>query len=152
MNTHDDFEEFLRLLNDHQVEYVIVGGYAVAYHGYVRVTKGLGILYRNSPANIERLRDALNSSGFDAASLDDVAFSEQGRIIRMGSSPVMIELINTITGLTFDQAWTDRVEGQYGRVRACYLSKANLIVNKRAAGRPQDMADCAELESACEQP
>jgi hypothetical protein len=150
MNTHDDFEEFLRLLNEHQVEYVIVGGYAVAFHGYVRVTKDLDILYRNTPDNILRLRKALNSFGFDAASLSEVAFSEQGRIIRMGASPVMIELINAVSGLTFDQAWSDRVRGEYGEVQADYLSKASLIVNMRAAGRPQDIADCSELESAQE--
>ncbi len=148
MHTHDDFEEFLRLLNECRVEYLIVGGYAVAFHGYVRVTKDLDILYRNSVDNIARLREALNAFGFDAASLEDVAFSEHGRVIRMGVKPVMIELINAVSALTFDQAWRNRVQGEYGECPVPYLSKQDLIVNKRAAGRPQDLADCAELESA----
>jgi hypothetical protein len=147
MNIHEDFEEFLKLLNKKKVNYIIVGGYAVAFHGYVRTTKDLDILFRNTPQNIHNLRSALNFFGFPADSLEDVAFSEQGKIIRMGVSPVMIELINAISGVTFEKAWKNRIRGSYGKVTAFYLSKPDLLKNKKASGRPQDIADIEELKS-----
>jgi hypothetical protein len=145
MNIHDDFEEFLRLLTERNVEYVVVGGYAVAFHGYVRHTKDLDILFRNDPANIANLRRALTDFGFPPESLERVAFSEQGKIIRMGVRPVMIELINVISGLSFDEVWKRRVEGQFGDRTVHYISKRDLLTNKKAAGRPQDIADYEEL-------
>jgi hypothetical protein len=147
MNIHEDFEEFLKLLNRKKVEYIIVGGYAVAFHGYVRMTKDLDVFFRNTPQNINKLRNTLNHFGFPADSLDDVAFSELGKIIRMGISPVMIELINVISGVSFETAWKNRVKGAYGKVSAFYLSKHDLLRNKKASGRPQDLADVAELGS-----
>ncbi|MGA2508239.1 MAG: DUF6036 family nucleotidyltransferase [Chitinispirillaceae bacterium] len=147
MNIHEDFEEFLKLLNRKKVEYLIVGGYAVAFYGYVRVTKDLDILFHNSPQNIQRLKSALNGFGFPADGLSDVAFSEKGKIIRMGVSPVMIELINAISGVSFETAWKNRVKGEYGRTKVFYLSKPDLLKNKSASGRPQDLADVAELKS-----
>jgi hypothetical protein len=147
MNIQKDFEEFLKLLNKKKVEYIIVGGYAVAFHGYVRLTKDLDILFKNSPQNIHRLISALNFFGFSTDSLDDVAFSEQGKIIRMGVSPVMIELINVISGVSFETAWENRIKGKYGNVNAWYLSKPDLLKNKKTSGRPQDIADIAELKN-----
>lgn len=147
MNIHEDFEEFLKLLNRKKVEYLIVGGYAVAFYGYVRLTKDLDILFHNSPQDIQRLKSALNGFGFPAHGLSDVAFSEKGKIIRMGVSPVMIELINAISGVSFETAWKNRVKGEYGRTKVFYLSKPDLLKNKSASGRPQDLADVAELKS-----
>ncbi len=147
MNTHEDFEEFLRLLRETNVEYVIVGGYAVAFHGYVRVTKDLDIFFRNSTDNICRLKQALNKFGFSTDNLVDVAFSEEGKIIRMGASPVMIELINAVSGLSFDDIWKNRVTGEYGAVTVFYISIKDLLINKHASGCPQDIADCEELQS-----
>ncbi|HMD68250.1 MAG TPA: DUF6036 family nucleotidyltransferase [Chitinivibrionales bacterium] len=147
MNIHEDFEEFLKLLNKRNVDFIIVGGYAVAFHGYVRTTKDLDILFRNTPQNIRNLRSALNHFGFPDDSLEDVAFSEQGKIIRMGVSPVMIELINAISGVSFEKAWENRIRGSYGKVTAFYLSKPDLLKNKKASGRPQDIADIEELKN-----
>lgn len=146
MNTHEDFEEFLRLLNRKKVEYVIVGGYAVAFHGYVRVTKDLDILFRNTSQNILRLKETLTGFGFSVQGLSDIAFSEKGKIIRMGVAPVMIELINVISGISFDTVWKNRIKGLYGRTTVNYLSKHDLLKNKKASGRPQDLADIAELK------
>ena len=147
MNIHEDFEEFLKLLNELNVEYVIVGGYAVAFHGYVRVTKDLDILFRNSTENIFRIRQALNKFGFPTDSLEDVAFSEEGKVIRMGVSPVMIELINAVSGLSFNEIWENKVTGEYGLVTVSYISLNNLLINKKASGRPQDIADFEELKN-----
>jgi hypothetical protein len=146
MNIQEDFEEFLRLLNKKKVDYVVVGGYAVAFHGFVRATKDIDILFRNSGQNIQRLKQVLNEFGFSDDGLADVAFSEQGKIIRIGVSPVMIELINTISGVSFETAWKNRVTGAYGKAKIYYLSKSNLLRNKKASGRPRDLLDIDELK------
>ncbi len=146
MNIQKDFEEFLKLLHKRNVEYVVVGGYAVAFHGYVRATKDIDILFNNSNANIQRLKFVLGEFGFPADSLTDVAFSKQGAIIRMGVAPVMIELINAINGVSFKTAWKNRITGRYGKTDICYLSKSDLLKNKKASGRPRDMLDIDELK------
>jgi len=146
MNIQEDFEEFLRLLNKKKVEYLVVGGYAVAFHGYVRATKDLDILFYNSRPNIQFIKQALNEFGFPVADLHDVAFSEQGKIIRMGVAPVMIELINVISGVSFKTAWKNKVTGVYGKTKVFYISKPDLMKNKKASGRPRDIADVEELK------
>jgi hypothetical protein len=146
MNIQKDFEEFLKLLNKKKVEYVVVGGYAVAFHGFVRATKDIDILFHNSKQNIQRLKFVLNNFGFPADSLSDVVFSEQGKIIRMGVLPVMIELINVISGVSFKTAWKNRVTGVYGKTKVLYLSKPDLLKNKKASGRPRDLIDVDELK------
>jgi len=146
MNIHKDFAEFLKLLNRKKVEYVIVGGYAVAFHGHVRATKDMDILFKNSSQNILKLRTVLGQFGFPSDSLDDVAFSEQGKVIRMGVSPVMIELINSISGVSFETAWKNKVQGPYGNSKVNFISRPDLLKNKKAWGRPQDLADLAELK------
>ncbi len=146
MNIQKDFEEFLKLLHKRSVEYVVVGGYAVAFHGYVRATKDIDILFNNSKINIQRLKGVLNEFGFPADSLTDVAFSEQGKIIRMGVAPVMIELINAISGVSFKTAWKNRITGRYGGTDIYYLSRSDLLKNKKASGRPRDILDIDELK------
>ena len=146
MNIQEDFEEFLKLLNKKKVEYLVVGGYAVAFHGYVRATKDLDIFFHNSLQNIRRLKQSLNEFGFPIKDLSDVAFSEQGKIIRMGVSPVMIELINVISGVSFKTAWENKVAGVYGKTKIFYLCKPDLLKNKKASGRPRDIADVEELK------
>ena len=141
MNIQRDFEEFLKLLNKKKVEYVVVGGFAVAFHGYVRATKDMDILFHNSGKNIQRLKQVLNEFGFPADGLSDVAFSEQGKIIRIGVSPVMIELINVISGVSFETAWKNRISGRYGKTTVLYMSKPDLLKNKKASGRPRDLID-----------
>ena len=147
MNIQQDFEEFLKLLNGKRVEYLIVGGYAVAFHGFVRATKDMDILFHNTPQNIRRLMLALNGFGFPTDNLSDVAFSEHGKIIRMGVAPVMIELINAISGVSFKTAWKNRAKGKYGTTTVHYLSRPDLLRNKKASGRPRDLLDVEELKS-----
>lgn len=145
MNIHDDFEEFLRLLNSESVDYVIVGGYAVAYHGYIRTTQDLDILFANNKDNIEKICRAMIHFGFTEQAFDATDFSEPGSIIRMGVPPVRIELINEISGVTFDEVWITKVTGKYGTVSVFYIGKQELLKNKKAAGRPKDVADIDEL-------
>jgi len=145
VNTHRDFEEFLRLLGEKGVEFVIVGGYAVSFHGYVRATNDMDLFFRATEANTRNILAALERFGFsvDASAARD--FREPGNIVRMGVSPIRIELMNAISGRSFEEVWERRVEGTYGAVPVAYISLEDLLANKRAAGRPRDLADIEEL-------
>jgi len=145
MNIHNDFEEFLRFLEEERVEYVIVGGYAVAFHGHVRATNDLDLFFRNSEGNIRRLCRALDRFGLSTTESSVREFADPGIILRIGAPPVRIELINSISGLTFDEVWERRVEDMYGDTPAKFISLRDLLANKKAAGRPKDLADFDEL-------
>jgi hypothetical protein len=147
MHIHDEFQEFLKLLNRARVECLVVGGYAVAFHGHVRMTKDLDIFFRNTGDNIAKIIKALAGFGLAGSNVNTASFSEPGAIIRIGVSPVQIEMINAISGITFDTAWARSVVGRYGNVKVRYLSYADLIKNKTASGRPQDLADVAALKN-----
>ncbi|MBT3375139.1 MAG: hypothetical protein HN742_31025 [Lentisphaerae bacterium] len=145
MNIHEDFEEFLRLLVEQQVEFVIVGGYAVAFHGYVRATQDIDLFFRDTEDNVYRILPALQDFGLavDESALQD--FRDPGSIIRMGVPPVKIEMINTISGISFEEVWKGRVPGRYGGVEVDYISLPDLLTNKSASARPKDLADVDEL-------
>ncbi len=145
MNIHKDFEEFLQLLNDEMVEYVIVGGYAVAFHGYVRATQDIDLFFRNSEKNILRIQKALLSFGISTTSEQLLEFKDPGSILRMGLPPVKIEMINSISGLSFNEVWENRNSGHYGTVPVNFISFEHLLKNKRESGRPKDIADIDEL-------
>jgi predicted nucleotidyltransferase len=145
VNIHDDFEEFLRLLVEQQVEFVIIGGYAVAFHGYVRSTQDIDIFFRSSDDNARKILRVLRDFGFsvDEAILNDLR--DPGSIIRMGIPPVRIEMINTISGLSFNEVWERRIAGNYGNVAVNYISYTDLLINKKASGRLKDLVDFDEL-------
>ena len=145
MNIHPDFEECLQLFAAHQVEFVIVGGYAVAFYGYSRFTQDLDLFFRPSPENIRALMAALRDFGLSLDESQESAFSEPGAIIRIGVAPVMLELINAISGPSFEVVWANRQQGKFGQVIAPYISLPDLLANKRTAGRPKDLADADEL-------
>jgi predicted nucleotidyltransferase len=145
MNIHRDFEEFLKLLNDEGVEFVIVGGYAVAFHGYVRATQDIDIFYRNSRENILRIQKSLAGFGLQTTSEQLSEFEDTGSIIRMGFPPVKIEMINSISGRTFEEVWRNRIPARYADVPVNFISLADLIKNKRESGRLKDLADIDEL-------
>jgi hypothetical protein len=133
-------------LNEKNVEYVIVGGYAVAFHGFIRATKDIDVLFHNTPENIKQLMAALVGFGISENSMDLNLFSKQGQIVRMGSPPLMIELINAIGGVTFEEIWANKISGHYGEVQVYFLSREDLLKSKKAAGRPQDLRDIEELD------
>ena len=145
MNIQKDFEEFLQLLNATGVEFVIVGGYAVAFHGYVRTTDDMDLFFRNTPENIARIRQALQRFGLSTTEQQADEFAVPENIIRMGIAPVRIEMMNSISGLTFDEVWQNKVSGIYGETPVFYISRSNLLHNKRESARPKDIADVDEL-------
>ena len=146
MSTQPDFEELLRLFEENSVDYMVVGGYAVAFHGYPRFTKDIDVFYRATPENTERLRAALFQFGFAEDALPPRLFSESGNIIKFGVEPVRVDLLNDIDGVDFAAAAPHTVRGIYGKTETTFIGKAELITNKKASRRTQDLADVEKLE------
>lgn len=145
MTTHADFEDFFRLLNEHGVEYMIVGGYAVAYHGYPRFTKDIDVFYGNTRANAQRLQAALVAFGFQASSIPLDVIEKPNAVLSIGLEPVRIDLLNAIAGVLFEEAWPNVVAGRYGDAKVSFIGKEDLLRNKRSTGRQRDLGDVEEL-------
>jgi predicted nucleotidyltransferase len=140
-----DFKEFLKLLNAHQIEYLLIGGYAVGYHGYPRATADMDIWIARHPANAERIVAVLKAFGFNLPELSPELFLKEWQIIRMGVPPVRIEIATTITGVNFSECYAERVEGVLDGVKVNLISLNHLKINKKASGRHQDLADLENL-------
>jgi predicted nucleotidyltransferase len=140
-----DFSEFLKLLNAHGVEYLLVGGYAVALHGYPRATVDLDVWVRATPANAERILDAIRAFGFDSPQLEPRLFTAPDQIVRFGVPPFRIEIMTSISGVTFETCHPRAIRHDVGGVEVPVISLEDLKANKRAAGRHKDLADLEEL-------
>ncbi len=125
---------------------MIVGGYAVAFYGYPRFTKDIDIFFQYDLDNIKKLKDALCSFGFNRQQLPDSLFTEKGNIIKFGIEPIRIDLLNEIDGVLFDDVKNRTKRGKYGSVEVSFIGKDDLIRNKRASARSQDIADIEKLE------
>jgi len=146
MVLNPDFTGFLQLLNDNQVRYLVTGGYAVAVHGYPRYTKDLDIWIDLSRDNAQKLIAALDEFGFASLNLAEQDFFEPGTVIQLGYPPNRIDLLTTITGVDFSNCFESRIVVRVGDVDVNFISLDNLRKNKRAVGRPQDLADLDNLE------
>ncbi len=144
--TEKDYEDLLGCLTRHGVRALIVGAHAVALHAKPRYTKDIDILVEPTPENAARLIAALDAFGLGNIGLSAEDFITKGRIVQLGYPPNRIDLITSISGVSFEEAWGGRVEAQYGSTNFFFLGKDELIKNKRAAARPQDLADLAWLE------
>ncbi|MBI1374703.1 MAG: hypothetical protein GC159_18445 [Phycisphaera sp.] len=140
-----DFKEFLRLLNSTGVEYLIVGGHAVGYHGFPRATGDLDVWVAMTPQNAEKLVTVMREFGFDDESVNTALFLESGRIIRMGHPPIRIEILTSVSGVSFDACYARRVCDVIDDVEVNILNLDDLKTNKRAAGRPKDLGDIDNL-------
>jgi predicted nucleotidyltransferase len=140
-----DFKEFLKLLNAHQVEYLLIGGYAVAYYGYPRATADIDFWIAVKPANAERIVTVLKEFGFSPPELSPQLFLKDWQIIRLGVPPVRIELATTISGVNFAECYAQRVVDLLDGVKVNLISLQHLKLNKKAAGRHQDLADLENL-------
>lgn len=141
-----DLREFVELLNDKGVKYVVVGGYAVAYHGHPRFTGDIDLYVEPVADNAERILAALSAFGFGELELAVRDFTDPDNIVQLGLPPNRIDLLTSISDVTFDQAWADRVSAQLDGVPVAFISKELLLRNKRASGRPKDLADLTELD------
>jgi hypothetical protein len=133
------------LLNAHKVEYLLIGGYAVNYHGYPRATADMDIWIAVHPANADRIVAALKEFGFDLPDLSPELFLRQWQVIRLGVPPVRIEIATTISGVDFAECYAGRVEDTLDGVPAKLIDLDHLKLNKRASGRHQDLADLEHL-------
>ncbi len=148
---HSDFKELLSIFNAHGVKYLIVGGYAVSFHAQPRATKDLDLFVRRDAANADAIFQALAAFGAPLAGLTPGDFLDPDGFFRMGSPPLMIELLPAIQGIEFDVAWERRVETTIDRdtgLTAFLISREDLIVAKLAAARPQDLADVDAIRKA----
>jgi len=140
-----DFKEFLQLLNSHQVEYLLIGGYAVGYHGYPRATADMDIWIAIHPQNAEKAVAVLKEFGFDVPKLSVELFLKENQIIRMGVPPVKIDIATTISGVTFDECYTEQVVDILDGVEVNIISLKHLKANKKASGRLKDLTDLENL-------
>jgi len=140
-----DFKEFLKLLNAHQVEYLLIGGYAVGYHGYPRATVDMDIWIAMHPDNADRIVAVLKEFGFDPPELSPDMFLKEWQIIRLGVPPVRIEIATTISGVNFSECYTERVTDVLDGVEVNLISLKHIKANKKASGRHQDLADLEKL-------
>ncbi len=145
MTAAKDFEEFFASCNRHGVEYLVVGGFAFALHAHPRYTGDIDIFLRPSESNAHRILAALRDFGFTSPSLTQLDFTAPGRVVQLGYAPLRIDLLTEIDGVTFEDAWTRRVESTYGGEKIYVISKEDLIANKRASGRKQDLLDLEDL-------
>jgi hypothetical protein len=142
-----DFKELLNIFNEHEVKYLIVGGYAVMKYTEPRFTKDLDIWVEASPENGKKVFNSLKSFGAPLEGLTEDHFSESG-FYQMGRPPVRVDILMEIDGVEFGSAWINRTNADFDGVRAYFIGVDELIINKRASGRLQDLVDIEKLEEA----
>lgn len=140
-----DFKEFLSLLHTHRVNYLLVGGYAVAAHGYPRFTGDMDVWIQTNTENAENVFKVCREFGFDVPNLRVELFTDPKQMTRMGHPPLRIEILNSVSGLSFEAAWENRIESDWDGVPVTLISLCDLRTNKLASGRLKDLADLENL-------
>ena len=140
-----DFKEFLKLLNEHEVRYLLIGGYAVSYHGYIRATGDMDIWIAIHPNNAQKVVEVLKAFGFDHPDLNADLFLHENKIIRMGVPPVRLEITTSISGVEFEECYPARIVDVLDGVEVNLIDLENLKRNKKASGRLKDLADLNKL-------
>jgi hypothetical protein len=141
----EDWRAFIESLNSNGVEYLVVGAVALAHHGQPRYTGDLDILIRNSPENAQRVESALAAFGFTGLGLKAADFLDAYRVVQMGIPPARIDVLTSLTGVSFDQAWEGRVQIRLENTLVNMIGREALILNKKATGRAKDKADLEAL-------
>ena len=139
--------ELLESFNAKNVEYVVVGGQTVNAHGVPRMMKDLNVFIRPTADNSERVYQALAEFGAPFSGMSPSEFQDRKTIFQIGVEPNRIDVVQQIDGVSFDQVWSNRVEGRVnGFLAAPFIAREDLIANKLKSGRPQDLADVAQLQ------
>jgi predicted nucleotidyltransferase len=141
-----DFKEFIQSLNDNHVSYLVVGGYAVAFHGHPRYTKDVDVWIDRHPENAAKMVKALEQFGFGSLGLKAEDFLVPDQIIQLGYAPNRIDILTTLEGVEFESCYALRVEVEIDGVKVNFIDLENLKKNKQASGRLQDLADLENLE------
>ena len=145
MIINKDFKEFFQLLNKNKVKYLVIGGYAVAFHGYPRYTKDIDIWIGTNKNNAERLIMALNEFGFSSLSLKSDDFLDPKNVVQLGNPPNRIDLLCDLDGVDFEECFTNKIKETIEGATINFIDIHNLRKNKKASGRLQDLADLEQL-------
>ena len=141
----EDFKEFLKLLDAKKVDYLLIGGYAVGYHGYVRATADMDVWISAKHENAAKTVSALREFGFDFPNLSEELLLTPDNILRMGVPPFRLEILSSISGVSFDECYAERVVDTIDDVEVPIISLRHLKVNKKASGRLKDLTDLEHL-------
>lgn len=142
-----DFREFFRLLNKHRAKYLVIGGYAVGYHGYPRYTGDVDIFVAVSPQNGKAMVKVFCEFGFADDNLTPEFFCDYGQVIRLGREPMKLEIVNQIDGVNFSRCYARRVRARFEGLTVNFIAYEDLLKNKRASGRHKDLQDIEVLQS-----
>ncbi len=145
---HRDFREFIELLIEHQVEYLIVGGYAVGVHGHPRYTGDLDIWINRSGSNATKMVLCLHDFGFAFSILTEDDFMKEGKVIQLGYPPLRIDILTDIEGVFFEDAFKNRSCFELDSIMVNFISFQDLLKNKKASGRPIDLDDIENLQKS----
>jgi hypothetical protein len=145
MNLQKDLKELVELLTELDVRFLIVGAFAVAYHGYPRYTADIDLFVDNSVENADRLLEAIRRFGFGNIGLTQEDFVQNDRVIQLGVAPNRIDLLTFISGVSFEEAWATHEVSKLGELSVPFISRDMLKRNKAASGRSQDLADLEHL-------
>jgi hypothetical protein len=145
MKLQKDLREFIELLNSAKVKYILVGGHAVAHHGFPRFTGDIDLFFDWSAENVGRLSNVLKDFGFESLSLELAASAKPGMVFQLGRPPYRIDLLPAIDGVSFGEAWSTRERAVLDGLEIFILSKPLLLRNKRASGRAKDLEDLRQL-------
>jgi predicted nucleotidyltransferase len=148
MKLHKDVREFIALCLSQKVEFLLVGGYALAFHGAPRFTEDIDLMVLVSPGNADRLFRVLHEFGFGEAGICRDDFLEPNQVIQLGRAPNRIDLLTGISGVNWQEAWASRIPVNLDGFEVHAIGRDQLIRNKEATGRPQDLADIARLRQS----
>ena len=148
MALNTDWKEFLNLLVSYDVEFLIVGAWALAHYGEPRMTGDIDLWVATSPENAEKVVQVIDKFGFGSLGLTLEDFVHPDQVIQLGYPPRRIDVLTNISGLKFDEAWPSRVSGSLDGIPVYYISKEHFILNKKASGRNKDLADVDTLEQS----
>lgn len=143
---NQDFKEFIQSLNDNGVHYLVVGGYAVALHGYPRYTKDIDIWVEMTDENATKIKKALDQFGFDSLGINEADFVVPNQMLQLGHPPGRIDILTTLPGVEFSGCYSSRIVVDVDGVSVNFIDFENLRKNKKASGRHQDLADLENLE------
>ena len=142
----NDLREFIHLLNTKSVKYVIVGAWALAFHGRPRYTGDLDIFVAHDEENASKLMEVIEAFGFSSTGITREDFLQEDYVIQLGQAPNRIDLLTGISGVSFEEAWNNREQGSLAELEVFFLNRELLIKNKRAASRDKDLGDIKLLE------
>ncbi|MCA9423452.1 MAG: hypothetical protein KC994_00190 [Candidatus Omnitrophica bacterium] len=145
MEIYREWSELLGLFNEEQIDYLIVGGHALAFHGAPRFTGDLDILVRPDSENAAKVIKALAEFGFSFPNLTAEDFASPDQVVQLGVPPMRVDLITSLSGVTWDEASAGKVAGKFGNVPVDFLGRDQFIATKRATGRKKDLADIEAL-------